>query len=168
MQGCLQSLDGSIHSFGNKLTPIECFRCGICCSRYRPPATPQEIELAAQHLLISTRQFISKYVIQVPYIGASIFDAQNGACPFLGWEHKIRKATCIIYPVRPKVCRDWQSDLSHPECQEGLASLGKIDCILLPQELYSSHEEIISFVRPLRMMRRRGYIRSYLQNDTVT
>ena len=97
--------------------PIDCFRCGICCTRYQPKLTPREVQRLARHFSLPVPEFLDRY-IQVTTIGYVVRQSAKG-CVFLIWEGD--KTTCRIYRVRPQACRDWVASLSQPECQQGLA-----------------------------------------------
>ena len=96
---------------------IDCFRCGLCCTRYQPRLTPREVERISKHLALPAEDFIARYA-QVTAIGYLLRQSAKG-CVFLIWEDG--QTTCGIYRVRPKACRDWTASLSQPECQQGLA-----------------------------------------------
>jgi len=102
------------------LSPIKCFRCGICCTRYQPPLNPEEIEPIARELGFSLAYFLSEYV-QITVVGHLLRRTETG-CVFLKWEDD-STATCRIHPFRPAACRDWVASLSKRECQEGLEKL---------------------------------------------
>jgi Fe-S-cluster containining protein len=93
-------------------TPIPCFRCGICCTCYQAPLTPEG------YLLKHTKK----------------------GCVFLAWDAD-GKARCTIHPSRPKACREWTPSLAKPECLEGLAKLKSEGQIMLLEELFSSHKD---------------------------
>ena len=112
MSGYPKMQDGQEHSVGEALTPIECFRCGICCTRHQPPLSPEEVEAIARELGLSSSDFLSEYV-QITVVGYLL-------------RHT---AGCSIHPFRPEACRNWIASLSQRECQEGLKKLktqGKI------------------------------------------
>ncbi len=54
---------------GESLSAIDCFRCGVCCIRYRPPVTHKEIEDIARELGMPEKEFIARYIRDVPDIG---------------------------------------------------------------------------------------------------
>lgn len=104
-------------------TPVECFRCGVCCTGYNPKVTDEEIELMAEFLSTSVDEFISRYV-SVTQIGYLLRQTENG-CVFLTREKGVSETSCSIYPLRPAVCRDLIPSLSRPQCREGLTILKK-------------------------------------------
>ena len=104
-------------------TPIECFRCGICCTGYNPQVTDEEIEFMAGHLSISVDEFISRYV-SVTQIGYLLRQTENG-CVFLTREEDSLETSCSIYAFRPAVCRELVPSLSRRQCLEGLARFKK-------------------------------------------
>lgn len=73
----------------------ECSNCGGCCSNFLP-VTPREIE--------SIRQYIKRYGIKPQkHFIPSRNPVYDMICPF----RDNTKRRCIIYDVRPHVCRVW-------------------------------------------------------------
>lgn len=142
MQGYLLMQGGTEHKVGESWPRIECFRCGICCVRYRPKVTSEEMERIAQKLSMSIDAFISAYVRAVPTKEAYILQSSADICPFLRWDEGGAKATCSIHPFRPEACRNWVPSLSRPECREGLTKVKAISELLLPADMYHSIKEI--------------------------
>lgn len=147
MSGYLRTLDGHEHQVGETWPPIECFRCGICCTGYQSRVTPEETEIIAKGLGMSTEDFISRYA-QLTHVGYLLRQSEKG-CVFLCWEKDGTRASCTIYPFRPKACRDWVPSLSRRECREGLTRLKTKDRIMLAEELYPSGEAIDRFSQHL-------------------
>lgn len=141
MRGYLLMQDGAEHSVGEDWPAIECFRCGVCCVRYRPKVTKLEMKRIARKLGISTAEFFSKYVRVVPTKDGYILQSSVDGCLFLHNEEKGIRAACSIHSVRPKACRDWVPSLSRPECKEGLGRLKVGGGLLLPDEVYHSKKE---------------------------
>ncbi len=133
--------DGTEYSLGDGFSAIDCFRCGVCCVRYRPPVTTGEIESIARSLSISTEEFAVRYLRTVPGTGLQLIQNSEDKCPFLAWSGSGR-ASCTIYEVRPEACRDWEAKLSKPECREGLARLKADGALLLAGEVYQSDPEL--------------------------
>jgi Fe-S-cluster containining protein len=121
-------------------TPIPCFRCGICCTCYQPPLTPEDIDNIASALGISRSKCLSKYAVKVPIKEGYLLKHTKKGCVFLTWDADA-KARCTIYPSRPKACREWTSSLAKAECLEGLAKLKSEGQIMLLEELFPSYEE---------------------------
>ncbi|MGB5925575.1 MAG: YkgJ family cysteine cluster protein [Dehalococcoidia bacterium] len=121
-------------------TPIPCFRCGICCTCYQAPLTPEEIDNIASALGISRSKCISRYALKVPIKEGHLLKHTKKGCVFLAWDAD-GKARCTIHRSRPKACREWTPSLSKPECLEGLARLKSRGQIMLPEELFPSNEE---------------------------
>jgi Fe-S-cluster containining protein len=121
-------------------TPIPCFRCGICCTCYQPPLTPEDIENIASSLGISRSKCISRYAVKVPIKEGYLLRHTKKGCIFLAWDAD-EKARCTIYPSRPKACREWIPSLSKPECLEGLVKLKSQGQIMLLKEFLPSREE---------------------------
>ena len=141
-QGYLLMHDGTEHKVGDGLSEIECFRCGVCCVRYRPKVTLKEIKRIARKLGMSVDTFTSAYVRAVPVKEAYILQSSADSCPFLRWDEKGAEATCSIHAFRPEACRNWAPSLSRPECREGLAKLKAGSELLLPHDMYKSGKNI--------------------------
>jgi Fe-S-cluster containining protein len=145
MEAFFKMPDGSEYRVGKKLLPIECFRCGICCTRLRPEVSRREIEKIARKLGVSIEAFFSAYVRRVPIKEGYILQSSADTCPFLQWDERSAKSACTIYSVRPKACRDWIPSLSRSECREGLSRLKAESELLLPQDIFDSVEKINRF-----------------------
>jgi uncharacterized protein len=142
VKGCLFMQDGAEHKVGDGQSEIECFRCGVCCARYRPKVTPKDMERIARKLRISKDEFMSTYVRAVPTKEAYILQNSADTCPFLHWQEEGAKAACSIHAFRPEACRKWTPSLSRPECREGLAKLKSGGGFLLPHDMYKSGKDI--------------------------
>jgi len=129
-------------------TPIPCFRCGICCTCYQAPLTPEDIDNIASALGITRSKCISRYAVKVPIKEGYLLKHTKKGCIFLAWDAD-GKASCTIYPSRPKACREWTPSLSKPECLEGLAKLKSEGQIMLLEELFSSPKDQQEFYLPL-------------------
>jgi Fe-S-cluster containining protein len=123
-------------------TPVECFRCGICCTFYRPRLTMEEIEHIARELGMPKEAFTSRYVRVVSEKGTYILRNDEDKCPFFRWDTETSKGACNIYSFRPQTCRSWVASLSRPECREGLQRLITASKLLLPGEIYPSDSEV--------------------------
>ncbi len=121
-------------------TPIPCFRCGVCCTRYQPPLTPQDIDNIASALGISRSKCISRYAVKVPIKEGYLLKKTEKGCLFLAWDAD-GNARCPIDPSRPRACRGWPPSLSKPECLEGVANVRSGGQIMLLEELFSSQED---------------------------
>jgi Fe-S-cluster containining protein len=129
--------------------PIPCFRCGVCCTRYTPPLTSQEIDNIASALGISRSKCLSKYSVKAPVKEGYLLKRTDKGCVFLAWDAD-GKARCIIHPSRPQACREWTPSLAKPECREGLAKLKSQGQIMLLDELFPSQEQQKELYRSLR------------------
>jgi Fe-S-cluster containining protein len=141
MRGYLLMQDVTEHKVGDGLCEIECFRCGVCCARYRPKVTSKEMKRIARKLSMSIDAFSSTYVRAVPIKEAYILQNSADTCPFLRWDEKGAEATCSIHACRPEACRNWAPSLSRPECREGLAKLKAGGELLLPNDMYKSGKD---------------------------
>jgi Fe-S-cluster containining protein len=142
MQGYLLMQDGTEHKVGDSLSEIECFRCDVCCVRYRPQVTLKEMKLIARKLGMPVDAFTLAYVRAVPTKEAYILQSAADTCPFLRWDEKGAEATCSIHAFRPEACRNWAPSLSRSECREGLAKLKAGGGLLLPHDMYKSGKNI--------------------------
>jgi len=142
MQAYLLMQDGTEHKVGDGLFEIECFRCGICCVRYRPKVTLKEVKRIARKLGMSIDAFSSTYVRAVPTKEAYILQSSADTCPFLRRDEEGAEAACSIHTFRPEACRNWTASLSRPECREGLAKLKPGGGLLLPHDMYRSGRNV--------------------------
>ena len=120
--------------------PIPCFRCGVCCTCYQAPLTPEDIDNIASALAISRSKCISKCAVKVPIKEGHLVKTARKGCVFLAWDAD-GKARCTVYPSRPKACREWTPSLAKPECREGLAKLRSEGQIMLLEEFFPSCKE---------------------------
>lgn len=99
--------------------PVPCFRCGVCCVRWQPLLSPQEVRRLAAALGLSPRSFSRRYTRAYPLRrGWRQLLATAQGCVFLAWQGGV--SACTIHTVRPQVCRDWQAGLDRRECLQGL------------------------------------------------
>ena len=143
MRGYLKTFNGQEYSFGDNRSPIECFRCGICCIAYQPQVTIEEVKFIAEQFSMSADEFITRYVT-VTHIGYLLRQTENG-CVFLTGGKNPARVSCSIYSFRPAPCRNWVPSLSHPECREGLANLQVGNRILLVSTVYETQEQVERF-----------------------
>jgi len=142
-KGIIKTIDGREQVIAESMAEEKtgpCFRCGFCCTLYRPPLHPEDIQNIASTLRISTAEFISSYAERVPTQESYLLRGTETGCVFLTWGEN-GKACCTIYPFRPRVCREWTPSLSKPECLEGLAKLHSKGQIMLLDELFSSKDD---------------------------
>ena len=76
----------------------KCSGCGQCCSNYLP---------VGEHEIENIRRYVKKHGVKeikrfTPAVGPMV-DLQ---CPFRSDVER----KCLIYPVRPAICRDFQCD----------------------------------------------------------
>jgi len=121
-------------------TPVSCYRCGICCTRYQPPLTSQDIDSIASALGISASECLSRYALKVPTKEGYLLKRAEEGCIFLARDAD-GEACCLIHQSRPQACREWTPSLAKPECREGLAKFKSKGQIMLPDELFSSDDE---------------------------
>jgi Fe-S-cluster containining protein len=78
---------------------IDCLQCANCCKTTPALVTNEDINRIAKHLQLSSKEFITKYVIKDDD-GDTIL--HKTPCTFLGNDNK-----CAIYNVRPFACKDY-------------------------------------------------------------
>lgn len=143
----VKTLDGKETTVAEQ-APVPCFRCGICCARYQPPLTNDDIDRIASAMEISRLKCIAKYAVKVPIKEGYLLRHAKEGCVFLAWDAD-RRARCTVYRARPKACREWTPSLAKPECTEGLARIKSKGRIVVPKELFSSSEERREFRQSL-------------------
>lgn len=136
MSSFLVMEDGTSRAVSKHEAEIECFRCGLCCTRYRPRVSRKEVARISTQLGLCVADFKSRYVRTMPDSGDEVLDGEGDRCPFLSWDAIACKAECRIHSVRPEACRRWAASLSRSECREGLGLGGPDSSLLLPKELY--------------------------------
>ena len=142
MSSYFRTFDGQEYRIGEAWPPVECFRCGVCCLRYRPTVSPEEIKKIATALGIAADEFFSTYVRTTAKGDGFVLGSSEEGCIFLSWEEASGKAICAIHAFMPKACRDWIPSLSRPECQQGLAKLKPNATIMTPDQLYPSEKPV--------------------------
>jgi len=145
--------DGTQHVIRGNSAAIECFRCGVCCTKYQPRVNEEEAKAIADFLGVPPRDFLLHYTVRTN-VGYLLRQTSNG-CIFLTWEQEGNRASCAIYPCRPKACREWSASLSNVECREGLCKVGTPGRpLLLPKELYFSNRAVEKLTEALRSVER--------------
>lgn len=97
-----------------------CTGCGACCSKEPGYVwlSPQEVQQIADHLRISTPEFVKRYTRKVFGRVSLLEDSKNFDCVFL------KNNRCQIYSVRPRQCRTfpwWKDNLTSPAAWEETA-----------------------------------------------
>ena len=77
----------------------KCSNCGECCSNYLP---------LAKHEIPIIKDYIEKHGIKEVVRVAPLVHAADIMCPFRSDVEK----KCLIYPVRPNICRRFKCDVS--------------------------------------------------------
>ena len=99
--------------------PMECLRCGTCCTMHQAFVSEEDIERISAYLEISLDEWSRKYDDpRWQYSQYNLIRQVNGACVFLRKEGEL--ATCTIQPVKPECCRDWEPEPDRKECRAGL------------------------------------------------
>ena len=87
---------------------FECAQCcGCCCGPDEGYvwATKREVELMAEHLDMTVKQFREKYTRKIGTRTSLLEKPENKDCVFI--TEKGGQKICSIYPVRPNQCRTW-------------------------------------------------------------
>lgn len=103
---------------------VPCFRCGVCCTKYKVRLDLPEARRFADGLGLNWYTFLDNY-IEPLWTGADNFflRQQNGACIFLKQTNEPHRTICLVHGFKPSACRDWTPSLYRCECQQGLAKL---------------------------------------------
>jgi Fe-S-cluster containining protein len=88
---------------------FDCMKCGICCGDTKEKERHVLVlKREADQIAASTRQSVSKFAKKVggkkPYF-YELRKAEDGKCVFL------RNSQCVIYSLRPLVCRFYPFEL---------------------------------------------------------
>ena len=103
--------------------PIECRRCGTCCTLHQAFLTPADLERITKHLGITVEEWDRLYDDpRWTYSEWRLIKHVDGACAFLKWEGGL--SGCTIHSVKPECCARWQSGLDKKECREGMGKKG--------------------------------------------
>ena len=87
------------------LGKLKCGNCGWCCSSCNVLLSEDDIIVLCRHLGCDFNQFYEKYMDKETLMNYLAFP-----CPFLDMSKENEK--CIIYEVRPKVCRHFPFNAS--------------------------------------------------------
>jgi Fe-S-cluster containining protein len=79
---------------------VDCRRCANCCRTLHIRFEEQDIEQIAEHLSLSTVEFIETYLELDQDTRA--YKTRDKPCPFLDDDNR-----CTIYAIRPTVCREY-------------------------------------------------------------
>jgi len=104
---------------------FQCFRCGVCCTRYQVRIELSEAKNIAEHLNLTLTEFLNNYTdSRWPGKDSFLICHRKGHCVFLENLKTDKVTTCIIHKFRPQDCRNWASETGKPECQQGLSEWG--------------------------------------------
>jgi Fe-S-cluster containining protein len=104
---------------------FECFRCGICCTKFQAIVRFDEMQKIATYLGISVDEWVKQYSDPKWFSYRNfLIKHVDSACVFLRYENDL--STCTIYPARPACCSDWIASEEQKECQEGLKKLANL------------------------------------------
>lgn len=97
MSSFLVMEEGTSRAVSTGETEIECFRCGVCCRRYRPRVSSEEIARISKELGLSVADFRARYVRSMAGSGDQVLDGEEDNCPFLSWDPMAGRAECRIH-----------------------------------------------------------------------
>lgn len=111
----------------------QCSCCGECC---------KDIIVSDFNEIMKIRKFVKQRNIrpQVHPVGPNSVDM---TCPFLNWDTHM----CNIYPVRPKICKEFLCSKSREEINTSRERIAQIGTVLsLRKEIFGddSHIRILS------------------------
>ncbi len=102
-----------------KSEPMECRRCGVCCTRHQAFVEPEDIVRIVSYLGITMQDWERLYDdSRWQFSEYRLIRHVNGACAFLEYDNGL--ATCAIHPVKPACCDSWKPGPDRAECKEGL------------------------------------------------
>jgi len=105
-----------------KHEPMECRRCGVCCTRHQAFVTPEDIVRITTYLGITVQDWNRLYDdSRWQYSEYRLIRHVNGACAFLTYDNGL--ATCTIQEVKPACCADWKPGPDRVECKEGMEKI---------------------------------------------
>lgn len=94
-QKLIEEMESGVYDF---TVDGKCSNCGSCCSNFLPVSSKEIKEI---------RRYIQKKgITEQKRFYPTADPVIDGTCPFRSEETK----TCLIYPVRPAICRDFQCD----------------------------------------------------------
>ncbi len=100
---------------------MECFRCGLCCTRCLVYVSLTEARRISDWLEQSWDEFVNRYIEHYhPEALSFQLRHDNGKCIFLGSLETGHMSRCMIQPVKPSACLEWNVSLYQRACQEGL------------------------------------------------
>ncbi len=132
--------------------PLPCFRCGICCERWQPLLSDEDVARLAAWLRVTPAGFHERYTLPYPLSDERLLRQEQGACVFLRYDDSgpVRRSACAVHPVRPAVCRAWDAGLDKRACVQGLDRFAAADgCMALPV-LYPDPAEQGAFLAAAR------------------
>ncbi len=127
-----------------KETPLECFRCGVCCIKYQVPLNQAEAQRIADYLVLPLETFLDRFADHRWPGTDSLLCHFDGACAFLSYDPTGKVNNCSIHAVKPAACRDWRQGLNPPECRDGLAKHWQLS-VNSSGQLEGSEEKIATF-----------------------
>lgn len=99
-----------------------CFRCGFCCTTCQVRLSLIEARRIRDSLGQSWDEFVSKYLDYYwPEVDSFLLRSNHGKCVFLGKLEGGNMRRCLIHPVKPSACTEWNVSLYRSECREGLS-----------------------------------------------
>ena len=103
---------------------MECFRCGVCCTKYQVNLDLIEAHNLADKLGVEWDSFIEECTDpRWPGTNSLLLKHVNGACIFLRRLDTGRESTCSIQSFKPLSCAEWSCSQYKPDCREGLSKL---------------------------------------------
>jgi len=102
-----------------KSEPMECRRCGVCCTMHQAFVDPEDIVRIVSFLGIAMQDWEQLYDdSRWQYSEYRLIRHVNGACAFL--EYTDGLASCAIHAVKPACCASWKPGPERMECREGV------------------------------------------------
>ena len=115
----------------------KCSGCGQCCSNYLP---------VGKHEVENIRRYIKKHGIKEIKRFGPQRDMIDMVCPF----RSDIEGKCLIYPVRPAICRDFQCDKPRKNIEADKAMYhGKFSVVNMRAEFFGGDTGFETLLRAM-------------------
>jgi Fe-S-cluster containining protein len=141
--------DDEVRRFVEK-SAIPCHQCGVCCERWQPLVTDDEIERLADFLNVDVQSLRGSHTTAYPFDDAvRLLRQVDGACIFLQRQPSGR-SLCAVHPARPDVCRSWTASLDRRECVDGFGRFSAGSALIPIAVIYDAEDDRHAFARAVR------------------
>ncbi|MFH1100792.1 MAG: YkgJ family cysteine cluster protein [Methanobacteriota archaeon] len=127
--GFQEIINTTIHDFS------DCSLCCLCCVEGELHINETEIKRISKQLHITPKSFVKQYVVFNPDTDGLVI---RMPCPFL------KKNQCIIYSVRPRVCRNFPVFVQ----KKGIVDINCIEACATATLLFEAYVEYLASFYP--------------------